>query len=540
MFCFFCDFFGYSLIMTVTMFVLCFFWSIPVSIQLLGPTNRSNGYAWSNMDYGNTEMSTEGLLSKKCYHILLVTFCFRGHFNPASGVARALSKRSHKVTVIVTDQCSDLVEKYMPEVTDYHIRPVVPNINLPSDPFEAMKRFDEFNRLNNTIKMFEMLDHFINSSGSQFDLIYGNAVSSGIVLAGRKHNIPVVSQVVGPLMPTAAKYPSLLHSTDLPMENTEEQPSLWSVVRNAIYISIYEAAVSYKVFNALQDFHAAEGWEQIPYGFGRFPFSYVQKYSLLISHGAPPLTRAEDHFYRNAVSIGFIPDDIMYPPLSEELSDWLEKADGPVVFISLGTVIALTQEESETMFSQLVSQKRFFFIWAVTTPMLQSLNISKTLFLSRHLIVGRYLPQGNILRHSKVKLFVTHCGANSVQDAVYEVKPMVTYPGFGDQPLTSNLLNSKKVAKLLKTFTYKDMEPLLNEQLKEPNYSQMIARLSVMKREQIKQGGFSKAVTVIEDYIENRTVLNRSDNFDNVIGFPLGQMMFICSTTAVFSADNAL
>ena len=84
----------------------------------------------------------------------------------------------------------------------------------------------------------------------------------------------------------------------------KEQPSLWSVVRNAIYISIYEAAVSYKVFNALQDFHAAEDWEQIPYGFGRFPFSYVQKYSLLISHGASPLTRAEDHFYRNSVAIG--------------------------------------------------------------------------------------------------------------------------------------------------------------------------------------------------------------------------------------------
>ena len=112
---------------------------------------------------------------------------------------------------------------------------------------------------------------------------------------------------------------------------------------------------------------------------------------------------------------------------------------------------------------------------------------------------------------------------------------MVSYPGFGDQPLTSNLLNSKKVARLLKTFTYKDMEPLLNEQLKEPNYSQMVARLSVMKREQMKHGGFSKAVTVIEDYIENRIVLNRSDNFDDVIGFPLGQMMFICSTTAVFS-----
>ena len=41
-----------------------------------------------------------------------------------------------------------------------------------------------------------------------------------------------------------------------------------------------------------------------------------------------------------------------------------------------------------------------------------------------------------------MKALVTHCGTNSVQDAIYAAKPILTYPGFADQPLTSNLLIS--------------------------------------------------------------------------------------------------
>ena len=56
--------------------------------------------------------------------------------------------------------------------------------------------------------------------------------------------------------------------------------------------------------------------------------------------------------------------------------------------------------------------------------------------------LAKYLPQGRTLQHPKKKAFVTHCGANSVQDAIYAAKPMLTYPGFADQPLTPNLLIS--------------------------------------------------------------------------------------------------
>ena len=154
-------------------------------------------------------------------------------------------------------------------------------------------------------------------------------------------------------------------------------------------------------------------------------------------------------------------------------------------------------------------------------------------FISDQLIVGRYLPQGSILQHPNIKLFVTHCGANSIQDTVHAAKPVLTYPGFGDQPLLSNQLVSKKLGKLLKTFSYEAMEPLLDELLSEPNHSQMVERLEAIKREQINYGGFVRGVQVIEDVIEGRLVVNRSVDSSDVMGYPIGQAVLISSLVAM-------
>ena len=135
------------------------------------------------------------------------------------GITRALVRAGHQVTVFLTDSCSDLVEKFMPGIADYHIRPVAPNINVPGDPFEAMNCFDEFFRLNNTVRIFNSLDEFIATSSKKYDLLFGNMLSAGMVIAGRKHNIPVISQYNGPLAPTAARFPSLFEKTDLPMKD---------------------------------------------------------------------------------------------------------------------------------------------------------------------------------------------------------------------------------------------------------------------------------------------------------------------------------
>ena len=142
-------------------------------------------------------------------------------------MTRALLKAGHKVTVFVTDSCPELVEQNMPGVTDYHIRTVVPNIIIPGGPFEALKIFDEFFRVNSTINMLESLDEFITTSTHKYDLIYGDLLTCGVVIAGRKHNIPVVSQFMGLLLPTAAGYPSLFEKTELAKEDPSVSNTLF-------------------------------------------------------------------------------------------------------------------------------------------------------------------------------------------------------------------------------------------------------------------------------------------------------------------------
>ena len=155
-------------------------------------------------------------------------------------------------------------------------------------------------------------------------------------------------------------------------------------------------------------------------------------------------------------------------------------------------------------------------------------------FISKRLFLGQYLPQGKILQHPKVKIFVTHCGANSMYDSVNGVKPMITYPGFADQPIISNTLIAEKVAKLLKQFTYLELEPLLDEMLAEPNYSEMVARLQIIKNGHVRIGGFKRAVEVIEQMAEGKIVVNRTMASEDVFGIALYDVIAVCVSLLAF------
>ncbi|XP_063715678.1 uncharacterized protein LOC134843366 [Symsagittifera roscoffensis] len=139
-------------------------------------------------------------------------------------------------------------------------------------------------------------------------------------------------------------------------------------------------------------------------------------------------------------------------------------------------------------------------------------------YVTKYLFMGQYLPQGSILQHEKVKLFVTHCGANSALDSIHAVKPMITFPGFADQPLTSNILINLRVAKLLKKFEFNQMKVRIEEMLAEPNYSEMLERLKKVKDEQVKMGGYKTGVEVVEKIIEGQIEVNHSIVSEDVAG----------------------
>jgi hypothetical protein len=56
------------------------------------------------------------------------------------------------------------------------------------------------------------------------------------------------------------------------------------------------------------------------------------------------------------------------------------------------------------------------------------------------LVVRNWASQGAILRHDSIGGFVTHCGWNSVLEAVCEGVPMITWPLYAEQKLNRLIL----------------------------------------------------------------------------------------------------
>jgi UDP:flavonoid glycosyltransferase YjiC (YdhE family) len=56
------------------------------------------------------------------------------------------------------------------------------------------------------------------------------------------------------------------------------------------------------------------------------------------------------------------------------------------------------------------------------------------------MVVRNWAPQGAILSHDSIGGFVTHCGWNSVLEAVYEGVPMVAWPLYAEQKLNKVIL----------------------------------------------------------------------------------------------------
>ena len=89
-------------------------------------------------------------------------------------------------------------------------------------------------------------------------------------------------------------------------------------------------------------------------------------------------------------------------------------------------------------------------------------------------------------------------GANSMQEAIFAEKPMLVFPGFGDQPLNARRLVNHRVALPLAELTYPEIDKKLGSILEENNYREMKENLKQSKQLMTSLGGYEKSVEVVE------------------------------------------
>jgi UDP:flavonoid glycosyltransferase YjiC (YdhE family) len=53
--------------------------------------------------------------------------------------------------------------------------------------------------------------------------------------------------------------------------------------------------------------------------------------------------------------------------------------------------------------------------------------------VENHVRIEDFVPQAQILAHPKVRVFMSHCGQNSIQEAIWTETPVLALPFMGDQ-----------------------------------------------------------------------------------------------------------
>lgn len=137
-------------------------------------------------------------------------------------------------------------------------------------------------------------------------------------------------------------------------------------------------------------------------------------------------------------------ENVVQPGMVYE--QWLNgKPDGSVLYISFGSQATLSVPQMKEL-AQALEMSGKYFIWVVRSPFgfeeeagFDKDNWFPSGFINRieddkkGLIIKNWAPQKEILSHKSVGAFLTHCGWNSVIEALTNGVPLLGWPMAADQ-----------------------------------------------------------------------------------------------------------
>ncbi|XP_048886209.1 UDP-glucuronosyltransferase 2C1-like isoform X2 [Brienomyrus brachyistius] len=169
------------------------------------------------------------------------------------------------------------------------------------------------------------------------------------------------------------------------------------------------------------------------------------------------------------------------PPkaLPEDLEEFVQSSgEHGVILMSLGTLV-------NSLPSDICDEIAFVFATLPQKVIWRHLG-NRPSMLGNNTLIVNWMPQSDLLGHSKVKAFVAHGGTNGVQEAIYHGVPVLGIPLFFDQYDNLLRLKEKGAAKILDIATLERgiFSSAIQEILHNPSYRLNMQRLSRLHRDQ--------------------------------------------------------
>lgn len=189
---------------------------------------------------------------------------------------------------------------------------------------------------------------------------------------------------------------------------------------------------------------------------------------------------------------GPIIDETVEFELSDELRKFMDDSNG-IVFVNMGTLAECSKSIETSMIRAFGKfERKLSFLWKFKGNSIPK-NIPPNVLIT-HWVDS----QLKVLKHPKVVLFISHCGINSAQEALYCQVPILCIPMFGDQlDMAFRVFDAGAGLVLKKELVTESTLRKCIQELGHPRFKKNAIRLKAVLEQ---PGGVSKASKLILEY----------------------------------------
>ncbi|CAH1399795.1 unnamed protein product [Nezara viridula] len=223
------------------------------------------------------------------------------------------------------------------------------------------------------------------------------------------------------------------HLVHTPMYlSLHSHPMNFSEKLENIYYNIYNYQRYYRYMNDIDAISKEIFGKSIPH------LSDIGKSAAVALVNSHPILDGAKYYSPAIVQIpGFHIDEPKN--LDAETQAFLDGANQGAIYFSLGTNIqsAGMPINTITIFLNVFKKLKQRVLWKYEDENMQN--------LPENIKISKWFSQNDILAHPNLKLFITHCGLLSTQEAIHHGVPMVSIPFWLDQHVLTKKLSKKGI-----------------------------------------------------------------------------------------------
>ena len=197
-----------------------------------------------------------------------------------------------------------------------------------------------------------------------------------------------------------------------------------------------------------------------------------------------------------------------FPPLEDKLVEWLNnKPNKSVIYIGMGATGFVTTPMAQVIINGILATD-FSAVWALPMSdqaVLEGVDIDKDRFF-----ISKWIPRQTFFKHPTLVMTILHCGMNSVQENLYNGRPVVYIPhGFNHFEIAGRIDHAKVGIPLYsmmesfkqgsKEFSAEKITQVIKTITESKEYSK---RAEKMRRMYSFAGGARRASDLVEFYAE--------------------------------------